>query len=797
MSICRHLAALCFLVFSATVNAESIAEYTAGMQRHSGFHDFYWDGSSGRVLLEVSEFDRELLLLTGLAQGLGSNPVGLDRNQAGESRLVKFQRSGNKVLLHQVNLKYRAQSENAAERRAVEEAFASSVLWGFTVLVQDEGTVLVDFTPFLLSDQHGIAARLKGAEQGSYSVDKAKSAIYLSRTKNFPKNSEFEAQLTFFGSVPGKYLREVVPTASLVSLRQHISLVELPDNDYVPRRFHSRSGYFPFAYRDYATAIEKPLDQRYIYRHRLEKKAGTDEAVEPIVYYVDPGVPEPVRSALIEGASWWDQAFAAAGFKKAFRVEILPEDVDPLDVRYNVINWVHRSTRGWSYGYSVYDPRTGEILKGNVTLGSLRVRQDFLIAQGLLQPYSGDSIGTEQLKAMALARIRQLSAHEVGHTLGLAHNFAASAEERASVMDYPAPLASLAGNKLDLARAYATGIGVWDKLAIRYGYGGGDGEAAYLEGIIAEAKAEKLRFISDPDSRAINNAHAVSHLWDNGTDPLAEFQRMVELRRHALNSFSTAAIPDSAPRSDLEETLVPVYYGLRYQAEAVGKLVGGLDYDYVYNDTERNSYTLVPAERQQRAIEVLMGTLSPEFLTLPEQVLQLIPPKSYGYERTIESFPSYTGVAFDGVALAEAAAGHTLSILMDSQRAARMNQQSARSSEIPGFGSLLHKLTALSLDSDRYTGLQASIHQRVNHVYIERLMLLASNKDADESVRAKAHLELAKFLQAMGSKKLFGDDPEGYSAHYYYEAQRIDAFKRGELEVIPDAVKPMPPGSPI
>ncbi|MFA0789973.1 zinc-dependent metalloprotease [Microbulbifer echini] len=797
MSFSRHLMALCLVLLSTVARAENIVEYTTDMRKYSGYHNFYWDEGSGRVLLQIDMFERELLLLTGLAQGLGSNPVGLDRNQVGESRLVKFQRVGNKVLLHQVNAHYRAESENLAERRAVEEAFASSVLWGFEVLAQNDGSTLVDFTPFLLSDQHGIGARLKQAEQGSYSVDKSKSAIFLPRTNSFPKNSEFEAQLTFSGNKPGKYLREVVPTPTLVSLRQHISLIELPDREYQPRVFHSRSGYFPFMYRDYATAIDQPLDQRFIYRHRLEKKSGSNEVVEPIVYYVDSGVPEPVRSALVEGASWWSQAFSAAGYKNAFRVEILPEDVDPLDVRYNVINWVHRATRGWSYGYSVFDPRTGEILKGNVTLGSLRVRQDFLIAQGLLQPYTDEAVDTAALQAMALARIRQLSAHEVGHTLGLAHNFAASAEERASVMDYPAPLVSLLGSELDLSNAYASGIGAWDKLAIRYGYGSGDEEQSYLTKVIAEAGEQGLRFISDPDSRAINNAHATSHLWDNGVEPLAEFNRLIELRRYALENFSGAANPTSAPRSDLEETLVPVYYGHRYQAEAVGKLIGGLDYDYLYNGAEQNSYTLVPAERQQQAIETLVATLSPEFLVLPEQVLQLIPPKSYGYERTRESFPSHTGVAFDAVALAEAAVGHTLSILMDPQRAARMNQQSARSSEIPAFDTLLERLTALSLNSAQYSGLQAAVHQRTNHVYIQYLMLLASNRNAAESVRAKAQLQLAKFQLALGKRKLFGEDAEGYSAHYYFQAKRIESFMRGELEVKAGDIKAMPPGSPI
>ena len=794
----KRLMFAALLIFSLPLQAETISATTTGMEKQPGYFDLFWDAGQGRVLLQIDQFDRELLLLTGLAQGLGSNPVGLDRNQAGESRVVKFERIGNKVLLHQVNLKYRALSDNAAERRAVAEAFASSVLWGFEVLAEEHGAVLVDFTPFLLSDQHGIAQRLKDTKQGSYSLDASKSAIYLPRTKSFPKNTEFEAQLTFSGSEPGNYMKEVVPTPKLVTLRQHISLVELPDADYQPRRFHSSSGYFPLTYRDYATDIDQPMDQRLIFRHRLQKKPGSDEVVEPIVYYVDAGVPEPVRSALIEGASWWNQAFEAAGFKDAFQVKILPADADPLDARYNVINWVHRSTRGWSYGYSIYDPRTGEILKGNVTLGSLRVRQDFLIAQGLLQPYGDQDTDTENLKAMALARIRQLSAHEVGHTIGLAHNFIASTGERASVMDYPAPLVSLERGDLEIGQAYATGIGEWDKLAIRYGYGIAENdEEEFLADVIAEAKQKQLRFISDPDSRTINNAHAESHLWDNGGDALDEFARMTELRRHALDNFSPAANLPGTPRSSLDETLVPVYYGHRYQAEAVGKLIGGLDYDYLYNDASPESYTMVAADKQQQAIDALAATLKPEFLALPERVLNLLPPKSYGYSRTNESFPAYTGVAFDGIAMAEAAAGHTYAILLDPERAARLQEQHARRGKGPGFGSLLAQLTEQALQRDEYQGLEAAIHQRVNHVYIHQLMLLASNKKAPESARARASFELAKFQHAIGEMKLFGDDQQGYNAHYFYEANRIAAFMDGDLKVEASDIKPMPPGSPI
>lgn len=794
----RLLALTLFVLFSAGLQAKTIAEYTAGMQKQAGFFDFYWDDKTGRVLLEVGDFEREFLFLTGLAQGLGSNPVGLDRNQGSDPRLVRFERVGSKALLYQQNLKYRALSDNAAERRAVEEAFASSVLWGFDAVARDGDRLLLDLTPFLLSDQHGISQRLQDTKQGAYRVDGSKSAVYLDRTRNFPLNSEFEARLTFAGSKPGNHVRQVTPTPKLVSLRQHISFVALPEAGYQPRRFHSNSGYFAFQYRDYAAPIDQPLDQRFIYRHRLQKKPGSDEVVEPIVYYVDPGVPEPVRSALVEGARWWADAFEAAGFKDAYRVEILPEDADPMDVRYNVISWVHRSTRGWSYGHALADPRTGEIIKGNVTLGSLRVRQDFLIAQGLLQPYGTENVDTSKLKEMALARIRQLSAHEVGHTLGIAHNFAASPKDRASVMDYPAPLVTLENGNLDIAQAYDAGIGDWDKLAVKYGYGESAGdEAGYLAAVLDEAKQAGHRFISDPDSRAINNAHATSHLWDNGAEPLSEFERMLALRQHALQNFSAAANAPESPRSALEETLVPVYYGHRYQAEAVGKLIGGLDYDYEYNGADAQGFSMVPAARQQKALDLLQQTLSPEFLALPESVLALMPPKSYGYQRTPESFPAYTGVAFDGIALAEAGAGHTLAILLHPERAARLTEQRARRGEAPGFGDLLYQLTRSAMDEGAYTGLQAAIHQRVNHVYVHQLMLLARNSKAAEPVRARASMELAKIQHAIGLMKLFGDDADGYKAHYYYQAQRIAAFLAGDLKVEASEIKPMPPGSPI
>ncbi|MCL7959457.1 MAG: DUF5117 domain-containing protein, partial [marine benthic group bacterium] len=468
------------------------------MERIEGFVPLYWDAVKGRLWMELSRFDTEILHYASLPAGIGSNDLGLDRGQLGPQAIVEFRRVGPRILMVQPNYEYRALSDNAAERRAVRDAFAESVLWGFEVAAETEARVLVDATDFVLRDAHGVARRLKGAEQGSYALATSRSALYVPRTRGFPKNTEIEVTLTFTSEDPeGGWVRSVAPRADAVTVRQHFSFVELPEPGFEAREALPGAGYFGPNFVDYAAPLGEPLLTRLIARHRLEKRdpdAAVSQPVEPIVYYLDPGTPEPVRSALIEGAEWWDQAFEAAGYQGAFRVEILPEDADPMDLRYNMIQWVHRSTRGWSYGSTVSDPRTGEILKGHVSLGSLRVRQDYLIAEALLAPYrEGDEVSTE-VEAMALARIRQLSAHEVGHTLGLAHNYIASAQGRASVMDYPHPSVWLDGDGApDVTDAYATGIGAWDKVAIEYGYQDfppGVDEKGALAAILSEARAE-------------------------------------------------------------------------------------------------------------------------------------------------------------------------------------------------------------------------------------------------------------------------------------------------------------------
>ena len=439
-------------------------------EKFEGFFTFYFDAKNNKVYLEVDRLDTEFLYVYSLSSGIGSNDIGLDRGQIGNEQVVYFEKSGNKLLLIQPNLKFRANTSNELERKSVEQAFARSVLFGGDIVEQEKNIFLIDITEFLMRDAHGVASRLKATEQGTYKLDTKRSALNLERTKAFPMNVEFDIFLTFQGEPKGSWIRSVTPNPELVSVAQHHSFIELPDNGYKKRVFDPRSGSYPFEYYDYATPVEEPLVKKFITRHRLEKKdpsAMISEAVEPIVYYLDNGTPEPVRSALLEGGRWWNQAFEAIGFKDAFRVEILPDDADPLDVRFNVIQWVHRSTRGWSYGNTVTDPRTGEIIKGHVSLGSLRIRQDFLIAQALMnKPFAERDDNHKEILELSLARIRQLSAHEIGHTLGFAHNFAASTKGRASVMDYPHPKVDLLNGEVDFRDAYDVGIGDWDKVSV-------------------------------------------------------------------------------------------------------------------------------------------------------------------------------------------------------------------------------------------------------------------------------------------------------------------------------------------
>ncbi len=794
--------------------AASFEDRVKDLEHFDGFFDLYWDQKSGQLLLQIDRFGDAFIYQSSMPRGLGSNDLGLDRGQLGATRLVEFFRSGPKILMIENNTFYRATSQNPAELAAVEGSFARSVIWGFEVLHETESSVLVDATGFFLRDAHGIATWLSRAQQGTYLVDLTRSAIFTPSTKAFADNTEIEAVITFTGnpkygedgSLVNDSLSTVAPDPTAITVHLHHSLVRLPDSQYTPLPYDPRAGLMGSprdnGFVDYGTAVGDPVNVLYARRHRLQKthpEAIFSEAVEPIIYYVDSGAPEPIRSALIEGASWWNQAFEAAGYRDAFQVRILPDDADPMDVRYNVIQWVHRSTRGWSYGASVVNPRTGEIIKGHVTLGSLRVRQDYLIAEGLIAPYEDERVPDALLK-MSLARIRQLSAHEVGHTLGMEHNFAASVNERASVMDYPFPLIRFDDNgEIDLSDAYGVGIGDWDKRVVMYGYQDfpdtADANAERRE-ILRKTRDSGLLYVADSDSRDPGTAHPSGNLWDNGNDAITELEHLMKVRAYALEIFGARNIRPGRPMAVIEEVLVPLYLLHRFQVQAVGKLIGGQYFTYAMRGDEQAMPVTVEAQKQQAAIAALLDTLDPDLLSLPQSLLDVIPARPPGHDLSRESFSRTTGVLFDPLAPAASAFSLTLDVLLHRDRAARMNAFHAADERLPAFNSLLDSLIGTSWQSRRRSGMEGAIQRVGSYQVLQRLMGISIDAASTPEVRAQALMsirELDDWLSKQSSKRL---EPE-WEAHYGLVRHEIALMLENPRAWAPDQRQAPPPGPPI
>lgn len=790
---------LSFQSFSQFFLVKTGDKLRKGITKFNGFFNFYYDETTDKIFLEIDKLDQEFLYVNALSQGIGSNDIGLDRGQLGEGVVVFFKKAGNKILMIQPNQNYRAITTNTEEKQSVKEAFAKSVLQGFVIKEQKNGKYLVDATNFLMRDAHGVSVSLAKSNQGNYSLDKSKSAFYLERTKAFPKNVEFDVMLTFKGNPKGYNIRNVTPNASLVTVHQHHSFVELPDANYKPRMYDPRSGSWQMSYMDYSSPVNKNITKRFIYRHRLEKKnpkAAISEAIEPIIYYLDRGTPEPVRSALLAGGLWWNQAFEAAGYKDAFQFKMLPEGADMLDVRYNVVQWVHRSTRGWSYGASISDPRTGEIIKGHVSLGSLRIRQDFLIAQALQAPYKNNSVDDDFALQMAIARIKQLSAHEIGHTLGFSHNFAASTNGRTSVMDYPHPKLQLKNGKIDFSEAYDDKIGAWDKVTVAYAYQDfpeGMSEKIELRKILSDAFASGLKYLSDQDARPTGSASITAHLWDNGDNIHDELYNILNIRKKAIENFSTDNIKSHEPYSVLEDVFVPLYFFHRYQTEATAKLIGGLDYNYAVKDGNQTVVKRVSGTTERIALQAVLRTIAVDEIAIPKEKLTLFPPRAYGYNRTRESFKSKLGVAFDAFSAVETASEMTLSLLLHPQRMSRLVAHKSLDDKQLGLEELLDELIAKTIKKTHKDSYYQELQNTINYSVLEQLFYLSTYKNQYPQVNAIVNFKLDEIHSYFKNSKATG-------LQKIYDQAMIEMlrdFKKNPSTFAKQNAPKIPDGSPI
>lgn len=767
-------------------------------QEAKGFLNLYYEESEGELYLEVNRLNQPFILVTSLPQGVGSNDIGLDRGQLGQTRMVQFERQGPYVLLKQLNTQYRANTSDAAEQRAVEEAFADSVLWQGKVI---EGKPdLVAINDLVLNDLHGVSSVLQQTEQGNYQLDLNRSVILPKGIKSFEKNADVDVQLTFKGDVAGAQVAQVTPDGTLMSVRMRYSFVELPDADYQPRAYHPMSGYLSDEYRDYATPFDQPLVQRFILRHRLQKVhpgPAPSEVVKPIIYYLDPGVPEPIRSALLDGARWWETAFTRAGFINGFKVELLPVDADPQDIRYNMIQWVHRATRGWSYGAALTDPRTGEIIKGQVTLGSLRVRQDYLIAKGLTAGWQDRVAAEKAATALSLARIRQLAAHEVGHTLGLDHNFAASTNQDASVMDYPHPKIQLKGNNIDISAPYTTGVGPWDDFAIAYGYsdqGDARSQQALQVDLLADVAKRGLRYIGEADSRQKDASQAYASLWDSGDDPIDQLGKLNKIRTKAIADFSSAALLPNEPLGELADAFAPIYLLTRYQIDAVAKFIGGTDYNY-QSIGEGSRWSYIAPQLQLTGLDALLNTLDAASLTVPQTLLDSLVPKAGNYHVTRESFDSGLGAINDPLGMAEVFSRHTVSLLLMPKRLNRVSQASMADSEQLSVATLLDKLFAATLYQEDKLALVEGVWMRVNAVVIDEVLATLHDPQTSPEVRAAINDRAQFVIKQLKAKSNRAN--VSLAAHYTWLQQGLAAgLTDAKVKLIPKPLT-LPPGSPI
>jgi hypothetical protein len=786
------LALFSFCVLACQPAAQNSKDPLAGLDHRPGFLDLYVDSSKNKVLAKLPAPDENGVSLrfihtARLTAGLGSNPVGLDRGWGNGGAIVVFRQMGDRLIVEKENLSYRARGDNALENRAVRESFATSFLASAKILNQ-RGGLVVDLTDFLTSDILGLKQYLKEARQGSFSIAKDRTLVDTKNVFSFPDNSEMDVFITLTSADPGREVATTAASGNEATLIQHHSFVRLPEEGYSPLRSDPRAGVIEQVYYDYSADLDAPIETRLARRYRLQKnEAG--ETIKPIVFYIDAGAPEPVRGALVDGARWWADAFAEAGFPDGYRVELLPESAHPLDIRYNVVQWVHRQTRGWSYGGGVSDPRTGEMLKGHVNLGSLRVRQDRMIFEGLAGTANTGSGADDDPIELSLDRIRQLSAHEVGHALGFAHNFAASTYGKGSVMDYPAPDVRVAGGKMDFSNTYGTGVGAWDKFAASWLYGETDDEGRTA--LVENALERGLVFVADTDARSIGTAHPKGNIWDNGADPVSGLKAAMQVRALALETFGLDRIRQGQPAADLNKVLVPIYLYHRYQTAAAGKLIGGMSFNYSLAGDGQPPMEIVPPAQQKAALSAVLETLDPKALDIKDEVLDLLGPalRSYSFaDNDRELFRKTAYPAFDVSAAADTAADLTFDVLLDPRRAARLIEFKRRDPANLGFMEMLEATRGYVMGPPS-PGRHSEIAKGVQARFVFGLMELGIS-EATPGVKARTDAML---------RRLQGDLRAKNSGHGLWLVTQIESHlnRPAKAKASVTKAKALPPGGPI
>jgi hypothetical protein len=731
------------------------------------------DAPRNRLLLEIPEarLGQDFLYLNTLATGAGVNRLGLDRGQTGLNAVVRFERRGNRVVIVRDNWNVRAPGAPEAVARAAEESFGTSVVAAFPIQEAESsaGTLVVDATAFFLGDVYDVIGRVRGAGQGTLRIDRERSWVDETMTGAFPRNTEIRSVITYVSDQPGPDLRQAAPDGTALTLEQHHTLMALPDpTGFRPRIADGRSGINYSTFFDFAQGFDGTYRTAYASRWRLVPRdpqaylrGELVEPVTPIVYYLDPGIPEPYRTAFREGGLWWNQIFQAAGFRNAFQIRDLPAGASPLDSRYPMIYWVHRVAPGASVGPSYRDPRTGEIVSTVVRMDAYRSLVDYNIYAGLL-PAAGAGGLNVSAEDFTMARRRQHAAHEIGHTLGLAHNYVAKSQGRTSVMDYPFPKIDVdARGRFDLSKAYAISGGAWDTLAIRFAYTWFPDEKSEREGldrIIQNALEDGLKFITGGDAGP-TGAIPEATWWVDGDTGFESLETTSRVRRLAVDRFDETAIQPGEPMSMLNMRFAQVYLFHRYALEGITKYVGGMDFTYAVRGDGQVPARVLPAEDQRRALGMAMDALEPAALAVPDRIATLIPPQPYGTDGSEIWFEGAAGPAFDPITLAGGLATEVLQNLFNRERAQRLVIFSARDPKNPSLNEVLETVVQRSWGAQQSNNANHQVLRRaVQRVVLDVMLDLAGDAAATPEVRAVTHRQLALLqdsLEAAG-----GGSPE-------------------------------------